>query len=456
MIRLRLRSSVLFASILTASIGALVACGDGDSRPSGGGAADAAEASPSPVGPDAGVADDAALPDYDASDEAVVCTGTPCATQLTAGDNHFCALLADGTVRCWGLDSHGSLGRGQLDGADAGLAPRPVVGLTNATQISAGAAGSTTCARTADGHVRCWGDNSSAQLGLAPPPDSDPYVRDSDDHSTPSEVAIGAPVARVDVGQTTACAVGADEKVYCWGANDSRQLARPASNSWYESPGPAALEDYQVTRLALSGYSSLGLTKDGHLINWGRPSGRDSSLSSSEGTALPIPLTTLSGVTRVETSGSLSDTEDHSCAIAGGKVYCWGSNGSGVLGTGVPDAERLPAFAGISTSNRAYPQQLALAPNRTCVRMTDGTIQCCGANELGQLGRGTAGAFVIRFGHATAFDQHAVQVATSSNATCALVQGGKVMCWGGNAFGELGQGTADSEPHPTPVTVILE
>jgi len=456
-----MRSCALLASLFTASTAALLACGDDGSQPLTGDVpgADAADGSPSPDDRDAGdldAGDADPAPDYDASDELVVCSGTPCATQLAAGANHFCALLSDGTVRCWGHDHRGALGRGQLDGSDAGVGPRPVVGMANATQISAAPAGSTTCARTADGDVRCWGDNSSGQLGLAPPPDSDPYVLDSDDHTRPTKVSLSVSAARVDVGQYTACAIGADDKVYCWGLNDSRQLARPASTSSYESPGAADLEHHLVTRLTLSGYSSFGLTTDGRLLNWGRASGRDSSLPHFEGSARPVPLPTLSGVTRTAASGSLSGGDDHVCAIAGGKVYCWGENGSGALGTGVPDSERLPALAGILAGDRVYPQQLAVAPKRTCVRMTNGTIQCCGTNELGQLGRGDAGPFVARFGRATAFDQHAVQVATSSNTTCALVQGGKVMCWGGNTYGELGQGTADPEPHPTPVRVVFE
>lgn len=456
----RIRLFVLLASAVSAGAAVLIACGDGDRAPFAGqhDGVDASEASLPPHEEDAGsdAADaDAAPPKpvYDASDEAVVCTTTPCVTQLAAGDRHFCALLSGGTVQCWGLDTKGSLGRGETDGGDdAGSSPMPVAGITNATQISAGAAGSTTCVRNASGRVQCWGQNSNAQLGLQ----VSPALRDSAVHATPTEVALTADIARVDVGEGGACALGTDGNVYCWGANDSGQLARPDASGFYGGPALADLDGYAIARVAVSQYSAFGLTKDGLVVGWGRVSGRNSSLSSDEGTPTPVPLPTLSDVTRVGTGGFVAGNDPHQCAIAGGKVHCWGGNPLGVLGTGVPDSERLPAFAGILTDAPAFPQQLALAPNRTCVRMTDGTIQCCGDNQLGQLGRGTAGTFASRFGPATAFVEHAVQVATSASATCALVQGGKVVCLGGNANGELGQGTKDAQPHPTPVKVVFE
>jgi alpha-tubulin suppressor-like RCC1 family protein len=454
----RIRVFVLLASVPFASAAMLIACGGDD-----GGRASFVEqpdatdgaASLPPHQEDAGSNDaDAAAPKptYDASDEAVVCTTTPCVTQLAAGDSHFCALLSGGSVQCWGLDTRGSLGRGDPDGGDdAGSSPKAVVGITNATQVSIGAAGFTTCARTADGRAQCWGQNSNAQLGLDP----SSGVRDSAAHPTPTAVAIPAEVARVDVGQANVCAFANSGDVYCWGANDSKQLARPDSD-FYGAPGLADLQGHAISRVTLSEYSTFGLATDGHVLNWGRVSGRNSSLSDDEGSPVPVPLPLLSDVTRVETGGFVSGSEAHQCAIAGGNVYCWGGNQLGVLGTGVPDAERLPALAGILTVAPAFPQQLALASNRTCVRMTDGTIQCCGDNLLGQLGRGTAGTFASRFGPATAFTEHAVQIAASADTTCALVQDGEVMCWGGNASGELGQGTKDSLPHPAPVKVVFE
>src|SRR5207245_11374856 len=81
-------------------------------------------------------------------------------TAVTAGGAHTCALLADGTVRCWGENSEGQLGDGSTFSKPNGIW---VTGITGAVAISAG--WEHTCAVLADGTVRCWGANASGQLG---------------------------------------------------------------------------------------------------------------------------------------------------------------------------------------------------------------------------------------------------------------------------------------------------
>jgi len=452
---IRNRLFVLVASAATVGTSMLVACGDAEPRAVSGDVSDAAEESDGsfpPVDHDAGMLDaDAArsTPDYDASDEPIVCTTTPCATQLVAGWGYFCALLSDGTVRCWGSDDLGSLGRGETDGVGAeGSRPMPVVGITNATQISASPMGYSTCARNAEGRVQCWGANTFGQLGLQ----VSPALVDEAAHPTPADVALTTEIARVDVGPKSVCALGTNGNVYCWGSNDRGLLARPeagtSDSSDYYGPGLADVRNYDVTRIVAGSESVFGLTRDRQLLGWGMVTGRDSSLVF----GAPSPLPTLSDVTSVATSGFFH------CAIAGGNVYCWGWNLFGQLGTGFPGDERLPALARIVTDGGVFPQQLALAMTRSCVRMTDGTVQCCGDDPL-MLGRGDAGTLTSVYELATVLEEHAVQVAMNDGygaTTCALVQGGKIMCWGGNTVGKLGQGTTDWDAHPIPVAVVLE
>lgn len=91
--------------------------------------------------------------------------------ELAAGTSFTCALLADGRVQCWGSDELGELGSG--DFSDAPLshqeppsppAPAAVEGLPGPVQRIR-AAGDHACAVLADGSVRCWGGNYSGQLG---------------------------------------------------------------------------------------------------------------------------------------------------------------------------------------------------------------------------------------------------------------------------------------------------
>lgn len=91
----------------------------------------------------------------------VTVQGVARAVDIAVGTMHVCALLGDGTVRCWGSNTQGALGDGSASASSA--TPVVVSGLTNAVAIYAG--GSSTCAILTDGTVRCWGANDDGQLG---------------------------------------------------------------------------------------------------------------------------------------------------------------------------------------------------------------------------------------------------------------------------------------------------
>ena len=91
--------------------------------------------------------------------------------ELAAGTAFTCALLADGRVQCWGSNALGELGSGDFsdaplsrDSPPAPPSPSLVQGLPEGA-VSLRAAGDHACAVLARGSVSCWGGNSSGQLG---------------------------------------------------------------------------------------------------------------------------------------------------------------------------------------------------------------------------------------------------------------------------------------------------
>jgi len=420
--------------------------------------------------PETGAVPDALAPDapdtkppFDPKDEPVVCAEEPCAVELTAGENHFCVRMSDGTARCWGDDARGSLG-GPSPALDGGVHTVTVDGLTGAAQISAG--GTTTCARLDDGGVVCWGGNDVGQLGRA----LDPPSVDDGAHPEIAPVALPSAATRVDVGVRSACATLTSGEVWCWGANSQRLLARD-TDAGTGGPAPADLGALAITRTAAGTDTAFGITTTGELVSWGSTAGTNGSVSGRIASLSPDPRPVLIDVDGV-TSFAVSSTTmyqpgggfprpparglAHACAVSkAGLLYCWGDSNAGAMGTGLPDVARLPTLAAVE-SDKAYPQQVAAGGEITCVRLTDGSVQCAGDDGLGALGRGKAEKFSMFFVPATAFEGHAVRVATSRGAVCALVQGGSVVCWGSNLLGELGQGTTDDEPHPSPVPVAFQ
>lgn len=405
-------------------------------------------------------------PPFDPADEPVACAGAAdsCAVQLVAGRNHFCARMSDGTVRCWGDGRSGATGETVV--ADGGAVPavRTIQGLAGTTQLSAG--GATTCARLGDGTARCWGSNQYGQLGL----DGVSPTSDMLDHPVPSEVALKELVTRIDVGPRVACAVLASGKVSCWGQNYEQQVASPAVA--VSVPTELDLGSFAVTTLSIGSGTTFGVSAQG-AVSWGAVNGRSGflggRLASVTPNLTPGTIEELHDVTSFAASATLERDEEgrldappppppppggslphaHACAIVAGEVYCWGRSDFAALCTGLFDTERLPAHAPIN--GKAWPQQLAVGDELTCARMTDGSIQCCGADHRGRLGVGFSPLFVP----VAAFKGHAVQVATSHRAICALLKDGSVECWGNNKYGELGQGTTDEAAHPDPVKVAF-
>ncbi|AKU94855.1 hypothetical protein AKJ09_01519 [Labilithrix luteola] len=387
---------------------------------------------------------------FDGSDEVVTCTANPCVTQITAGDNHFCALLSDHTVHCWG---QAFLAFGNVDaGTPPVFAPRSM-GLSNVMQVASGE--DTNCARHDDGTVQCWGSNYGGAIPTEPP------WEDSVPHDPTTAKITG--VVHVAVAMRGAVfAVKETGELWAWGGNDSDQLARGKETGVYLGPGltdfsagctPGTRGCPKVVRAggasmpqSAEGSVAFAIGDDGQLYTWG---------SSTEMVAYPGPIpVSVAGLSNV---GSASATLTHICAVADGHLYCWGRDGQAAC-TGVADAARSPVE--IRTKGDARPQQVGVSYFRTCVRMDDGTVQCCGADDKGQSGTGDTDAEAPLSSRGMVETKglagRVVSVAVGQSTTCALIQGGTVQCWGSNSFGELGQGTADEQRHPVPVTVHFD
>jgi alpha-tubulin suppressor-like RCC1 family protein len=98
----------------------------------------------------------------------VAVVGVSGATAISAGDSYSCALLAAGTVECWGYNLSGQLGSGAVgpdncSGYPCSLKPVSVTGLSGVKAIACG--GSHSCALLRDGTARCWGFNDVGELG---------------------------------------------------------------------------------------------------------------------------------------------------------------------------------------------------------------------------------------------------------------------------------------------------
>jgi alpha-tubulin suppressor-like RCC1 family protein len=138
---------------------------------------------------------------------------------------------------------------------------------------------------------------------------------------------------------------------------------------------------------------------------------------------------------------SIALGDSHSCALqTGGEIKCWGSNNHGQLGDGTTDGSTNPVeVSGITTAT-----SLAVGPAYffSCALLKDGKVMCWGYNNVGQLGDSTTNdrytaVEVVGITRATS-------IALGSSNACALLQDGKIKCWGENGNGQLGDTTTTS------------
>jgi alpha-tubulin suppressor-like RCC1 family protein len=160
--------------------------------------------------------------------------------EVAPGNAHTCARLADETVWCWGDNGVGQLGMGTVfrTAPKYSLYPRKVTDLTQPVrQILAGT--SHTCARLADGAVLCWGLNNRGQLGTSASIETCPGFGSPACSSRPVPVALAAPAVEISLANDNTCARHADGSVGCWGRNANGQIGDGAPTTFV--PQPAAV-----------------------------------------------------------------------------------------------------------------------------------------------------------------------------------------------------------------------
>jgi alpha-tubulin suppressor-like RCC1 family protein len=434
--------------LLLSSFGAalaMTACSSSDDvSPSPGASAD-----------DAGQTDAASTPESDGAidsgeidvetpsyDFAVTCTAVPCVTRIAArGGAHACAVLQSGSVRCWGANASGQAGKGDDTGVVPAFVATPteVATISGAVAVSATGDGTsgTTCVVSGGGAVSCFGSDASGQLGRGAAPSTTP-------HPEPVELA-DVRAKSVTLGGTFAFAIGTDDRLWSWGANEGYQLARPTAADAGVASTPALAETITFAPRSCAGTSttSFVVSANGELVSWGGGTletlGRLSSL-----TRDPAPAAmALSEVERV-TAGAT-----HACALRRSRVYCWGKNEHGQLGSGTLADAPLPARVVLPKGVLAV--DVVAGGDNTCVIASSGDVYCWGANESSQVGA-NARVDPSTPHRVDGITEQAVALGVMERSVCALLRSGAVTCWGDNLLGQLGRGARDLERHaPGPV-----
>jgi len=342
--------------------------------------------------------------------------------EVSAGNTHTCAVLANGTARCWGNNQYGSLGDSFTTNS---ASPVVVSGLTNAVGISAG--GSHTCAVLENGTARCWGRNSVGQLG-------DGTITQ---RTAPVAVSGLTGVVGISAGWQHTCAVLGDGTARCWGSNADGKLGDGTTT---QRTTPVVVSGLTgAMGISAGEQHSCAVLGDGTARCWGNNDSGQLGDGTTTQRTTPVAVSGLTGAVGISAGRS------HTCAVLGdGTARCWGSNGSGRLGDGSTTQRITP----VVVSGLTGAVGISAGGEHTCAVLGDGTARCWGENGNGRIGDGTtndrqtprvvtgvSGSTMVSAGSGGGLEGH----------SCAVVNQGKhVKCWGDNSAGQLGdQSTTD-------------
>ncbi len=375
-------------------------------------------------------------------------TGLTDAVAISAGAEHTCALKANGSAACWGRNSSGELGDGTTV---TRVITTAVTGLTDAVAISAGGSvrffevgteyRGRSCALKANGSAICWGDTGYDSNGNG-------VVQ-----ATLTTVPGLTDTAAISMGGDHICALKANGAIACWGNNLVGQIGDgtaggiPTKLVAFPDQNSSLVLLADTVELSAGGFSTCVRKTDNTVACWGlNTSGQLGNGTTSTQSLSPTVVSNLTNAIAISASW------EYTCARkADSAVVCWGANSFGQLGNGTTTQSLTPTIV----NNLTDTVELSAGYTHACARKTGGTVVCWGANFNSELGNGTSGGLGLN-PSLVANLSDAVEISAGSSHTCARKSDGTVACWGGNLYGQLGNGTTTQSLTPTLVNNLTD
>ena len=427
------------------------------------------------------------------SDQDIGFTGVSTLTDVESvsiGDRHACAVTKSGGVSCWGEAVFGALGTGVLYARNT---PTKVTA-PEARQIAA--AYDATCARAADGSVRCWGGSLALRKETTPASTCDPSAEPGEEIRCPSPtVVLGAAGAAEIAGSSPLCF--RREPTGAWLCDRAGGAAQPVTGM---------KPDRRFTSLATHGYAFHGLTTDGAAYH-----AKFFAIGGAREPVLPA-FARLAWASKMSLQQLASDGKcgidskgDVVCACAIDPIGAPSTRCSGAeVAYVIPELHG--ALAIVHTPNRdvcaidaehrlrcwrehpippaAIENGVAPAANVTVPQMQNDVVKIA-SSAMFESGGTSVGSFSARFGGTACAITRAGELHCWGTAThgelaiesrlaaptphriaglppftdvalgrahiCALTKTGEVYCWGNDAQGQLGLGSPRNLATPTPV-----
>ncbi len=332
--------------------------------------------------------------------------------EVCNGADDDCDMMADeGFDLATDAANCGSCGHGCTGSCESGFCPGEAI-----AQIATG--GAHTCVVTESGSVSCWGWNLEGQLGTGD-------LRSTSAPRTVDGISSGMSVS---AGALHTCVADVSGRAECFGDGATGALGRGSVVD--DASAAPVLGTMTFVSIALGPGFSCGITGSNDVLCWGANAAGQLGIGSTAASNSP-GMAAIAGATDVATGFR------HACAVLEDHtLWCWGDNASGQTGGMATRSTSPVQVAGVLDA-------IAVAAGRdfTCFVRMGGAVACFGANTQGQLGNGGATSSATPVPVLDVVQAVGISAASAGTHACIVRSTGLVNCWGGNASGQLGDGT---------------
>jgi alpha-tubulin suppressor-like RCC1 family protein len=364
------------------------------------------------------------------------------AKELVLGSNSYCALLTDGTVKCWGKNGYGELGVGNATDVSAPTLINFGTGRTvKKIVLQSSASSNSSCAILDDDTLRCWGGNAYGQLGDG---------TSGTNRTTPVAINLGTGrtaknvymFANVNDDSISTCAILDNDSLKCWGYNGYGKLGVGDTTN-KTSPTAVSLGVGRTVKALYNNpkYAMCAILDNDSLSCWGRNDFYQVGNGSNTDQSSPVSV--------IASASSIKDLyiNDSSaiCALTStNSLICWGDNFRGSLGLATTNLTVASPTA-VNLGARTVKKFSSTSPYNTCLILDDDSVQCAGDNIYGTVGVGTATANYTSFVSVSlGSGKTAKEISLDNYGVCVILNDNTASCWGSNEKNKLGTGASTS------------
>ena len=270
--------------------------------------------------------------------------------QISLGNVHTCAIVSDYSAECWGWNLSGQIGNMSTTKVTSPTAVYSLGTNNHPPSVSAIAVGDVhSCAVLSDGTAKCWGDNGYGRLGDGT--STQRTIPTSVLYHNSNTLSVLPSIAALSLGTNHSCALMSDQTVNCWGRNNLGQLGNGTVNNSSIATKLPSLSF--VSKIATGYHHNCVILTDKTLKCWGdnyygqlgngKSGGSDTNSDATDTYDADIESNTPLQVPSLTNVIEVSCGWHHTCVLLSDRtVKCWGRNLNGQLGNGTTTNSSVP------------------------------------------------------------------------------------------------------------------